>query len=549
MNKLNVIYHLARADFLERTRRYSFLVTLVLIVFMAYGYVPTRDALYITLSVDGARGLYNSAWIGSLVAILTGLTLPLVGFYLVKNAVERDTETRVGQIMATTPLTRPVYTLGKWLSNFAVLALMTGVIAIATVVLQLIIGEDRRLDLVTLLAPIIWVLLPTIALIGALAVLFETVGWLSGGLGNIIYFFACTTVTMASFMPVMLSSGGKDIPQLPVDVFGIGLPLSSMLQATKVAFPDIDFLNNSIGPVPVFLAGPLQTFVWAGVQWTPQVIAARLSWIAVAIAIALLAALFFNRFDPARERGRRTKADKQEKKEAEVIPTGLIPTQSPGSIGLTTPRLTPLVPAQRRFNFARILLAELRLLRKDLHWRWLVVAVVLIIAGALLPSEIARQYLLPFTWLWPILIWSALGTREARHHTAGMVFSAAHPLGRQLPAIYVAGVVVTALTGSGVAFNLLRAGDLSSLFAWTVAALFIPSLAIALAVWSGGSKLFEVVYLALWYAGPMNQFLPQLDFIGASGQAASFGTPLIFLVATVVLMGIALIGRQRQLRG
>jgi hypothetical protein len=82
-----------------------------------------------------------------------------------------------------------------------------------------------------------------------------------------------------------------------------------------------------------------------------------------------------------------------------------------------------------------------------------------------------------------------------------------------------------------------------------VAALFIPSLAIALAVWSGGSKLFEVVYLALWYAGPMNQFLPQLDFIGASDRSASFGTPLIFLVATFVLMGAALIGRQRQLRG
>jgi ABC-type transport system involved in multi-copper enzyme maturation permease subunit len=549
MNKLNVIYHLARADFLERTRRYSFLVTLVLIVFMAYGYVPSRDALYITLSVDGARGLYNSAWIGSLIAILTGITLPLVGFYLVKNAVERDTETRVGQIMATTPLTRPVYTLGKWLSNFAVLALITGVIALATIVLQLIIGEDRRLDLVTLLAPIIWVLLPTIALISAIAVLFETVGWLSGGLGNVIYFFACTTVTMASFMPVMLSSGGKDIPQLPVDVFGIGLPLSNMLQATKSAFPDIDFLNNSIGPVPVFLAGPLQTFEWAGVLWTPQVIAGRLFWIVVAIAVALLAALFFNRFDPARERGRRTKADKQEKKEAEVIPTGLIPTQAPGSIGLTTPRLTPLVPAQRRFNFARILLAELRLLRKDLHWRWFLVTVVLIIAGALLPSEIARQYILPFTWLWPILIWSALGTREARHHTAGMVFSAAHPLGRQLPAIYVAGVVVTALTGSGVAFNFLRAGDLASLFAWAVAVIFIPSLAIALAAWSGGSKLFEVVYLALWYAGPMNQFLPQLDFMGASDRAASFGTPLIFLIATLALMGIALIGRQRQLRG
>ena len=113
MTSLRSIYHLARADFLERTRRYSFLITLGLILFLAYSYVPSRDAGYITLAVDGARGVYNSAWVGSLVAILTGLILPLLGFYLVKNAVARDSQTGVGQIMATTPLTRPVYTLGK----------------------------------------------------------------------------------------------------------------------------------------------------------------------------------------------------------------------------------------------------------------------------------------------------------------------------------------------------------------------------------------------------------------------------------------------------
>jgi ABC-type transport system involved in multi-copper enzyme maturation permease subunit len=199
MNTLRSIYHLVRADFLERTRRYSFLVTLGLILCLAYGYVPARDAGYITLAVDGARGLYNSAWVGSLVAILTGITLPGLGFYLVKNAVARDLETGVGQIMAATPLSRPAYTLGKWLSNLAVLAVMIAVTGVATVVLQLVLGEDRRIDLAALLAPLTWVVLPTLALVAALAVLFETSGWLSGGLGNVVYFFVCAAVTMGSF--------------------------------------------------------------------------------------------------------------------------------------------------------------------------------------------------------------------------------------------------------------------------------------------------------------------------------------------------------------
>ena len=538
MRTVYIIYHLAHADFLERTRRYSFLITLGLILFLAYSYVPSRDAGYITLAVEGARGVYNSAWVGSLVAILTGITLPLLGFYLVKNAVARDTETGVGQIMATTPLTRPVYTLGKWLSNLAVLTLMAGVTALAAVVLQLARGEDRQLDLLALLSPMLWVVLPTLVLVAALAVLFETVGWLRGGLGNVIYFFVCTAVTMASFLPVMMNAGGPEVVSLPIDVFGIGLPLGSMLAATSAAFPGLDVGNNSIGPVPLALAGPLQTFVWAGVQWTPAVIVARLLWVGVAGAIALLAALCFNRFDPSHTRVRRQDGD-MAPVPVEVHETPVSPVQ------LVT--LLPLVAV--RFSFGRLLLAELRLMRASLRWWWLLIAAGVTIGGVLAPTDVAQHYLLPTAWLWPILVWSSLGTREVRNHTTQLVFSAAHPLGRQLPATWLAGVLMTALTGSGVALNLLLAGDLPSLFAWAVAALFIPALAVALAVWSGSGKLFEVVYMLLWWFGPLNQIVPQLDFMGVSDTARAAGMPLIYLVITVAVLGGALVGRRRQLQG
>ena len=44
MNTLRVIYHLARADFLERVRRSSFLVTLLVVVAVTYFYLPALDA-------------------------------------------------------------------------------------------------------------------------------------------------------------------------------------------------------------------------------------------------------------------------------------------------------------------------------------------------------------------------------------------------------------------------------------------------------------------------------------------------------------------------
>jgi hypothetical protein len=83
--------------------------------------------------------------------------------------------------------------------------------------------------------------------------------------------------------------------------------------------------------------------------------------------------------------------------------------------------------------------------------------------------------------------------------------------------------------------------------AWGVAALFIPALALAAGVWTGGGKLFEVLYLLLWYIGPMNR-TPFLDFIGASGVVRA-DTTAGFAIATLFLLACALLGRWRALEG
>jgi len=384
----------------------------------------------------------------------------------------------------------------------------------------------------------VWVVLPTLALVAALAVLFETVGWLSGGLGNIVYFFLCTAAVMASFMPVMMSAGSANAAPPLLDVFGIGLPLSAMLRATAQAFPGLDFGNNSIGPILAAWAGPLQTFEWAGVAWPPAIVASRMGWVGVAVVVAVFAALFFDRFDPARGRLRQPRAQAARgQAQAAAAPPAAAPAP------LQAAALTAAVHAP--FAFGRVLLAELRLSLKGLRWWWFVTAAALFAAGLLVPAGPARRYVLAFTWLWPVLAWSALGGREARHRVAQLTFAAPRPLARQLPAAWLAGALLAAFTGGGVALALLREGAGAGLLAWAAAVLFIPALALALAGWTGSGKLFEVVYLTLWYFGPLNNIVPQADFMGATG-----GTPalaLAYLLAAFILLGAALLGRQRQL--
>jgi hypothetical protein len=182
------------------------------------------------------------------------------------------------------------------------------------------------------------------------------------------------------------------------------------------------------------------------------------------------------------------------------------------------------------------------------------------LAALILPTAEARQIVLPFVCVWPLLIWSQLGNREVQNRTDQLVFSAAYPLRRQLVASWTAGFLLTLIASSGVIVRLILASDWSVVLAVVVAAAFIPAAALALGTWSGGSKLFEVVYLLLWTLGPMNQMVAALgfplvaeqfsalDYVGSSDAAISEGMPLYYAVLTILLLILALIGRKRQLQ-
>jgi len=186
MNTLRALYHLVRADFLERVRRYSFLIVLGATVYLGYAVATGRLTVWLGST---HRGVYNSAWVGILMTMSSTLLVSLAGFYIVKNALERDRRTGVGQIIATTPIGKFLYILGKALSNLAVLVVIMGILILAAVAAQLVRGEETQIELWLLISPFLLIWLPAMATVAALAVLFETLPGLRGGLGNVAYFF------------------------------------------------------------------------------------------------------------------------------------------------------------------------------------------------------------------------------------------------------------------------------------------------------------------------------------------------------------------------
>jgi hypothetical protein len=518
---------IARADFQERTRRYSFFLALLFAVFL--GYAAATGKMF--LQFDDYRGVYTSGWIGTLVALVITCFVSLVGFYVVKNSVERDRSTGVGQILAATPLSKITYAFGKFLSNFAVLSSMVAILALAALVMQFWVAEDAHFDLWALLSPFLLIALPTIALTAALALCFEMLPLLRGGFGNVAWFFVWS-----------FGIAAPAISKRPwLDPTGLIAVMNSLGAEARRYVPNYHggmSFRLDIGQHMQVIDG------WRsqGIAWNVQSILLRLVWLAVACAIALFAALVFDRFDSDTPGGA---AKPAKRKFSAAAPQQ--ESAAPAAIPSAQIHLTPLVVRPQSSAFSRIFLAELRLALFGRRWWWYLVAIGLLIAEFFSPLEVSRGPLLACAWMWAVFVWSPMGARESRFSTRQLLFCCANILPRQLLGCFLAGVSVAFLTGAGAGIRLAIAGDSSGLLAWLAGALLLPAFALFLGVASGTSKPFEALLTMLWYVGPMNH-TPGLDFTGSANGLHTISYALVFLALAVAFLLSSVALRSTQLR-
>jgi hypothetical protein len=517
MKLLRTLAALMKADILERTRRYSFLVTIAAALYLAY---LVNDGT-ISVHIGNCKPVPNSAWTGMAVALCTMTFIGIVGFYVVKNAIERDRDTGVGQILAGTPVGTTLYMMGKLLSNFAVLAAVTGILAVAAVLMQTFKGEG--LDIPAIVSPFLFLALPGMFFIGGIALFFESVKLLRGGFGNILFIFAYTALIAVPMETGIMST----------DVFGLRLAIERIQADVRVVVPEYDG-TFSIGMQTKEIKES-KPMVWGGLAWTPDNIGYRALPIAYGLLLAVAAAGLFDRF-ASNAAGRRTGRLSKFMERVTWAPLQKIP----GWI------LLPFEALFQRFATGRILVAELRLMLQGLPFWWYAVALGLWIASVATDPTSARADIFLFLWIWPVLLWSGMGTREKRFRTGSILFSAPRPLARQLPAEWGAGFLVGVFLASGLLLRLALNGETATFLSIIAGAVFIPSLALALGVWSGTSKTFEAIYVAFWYLGPAHH-TPSIDFMATTDKAAAAGTPVAFAIAAAVLFMLAIGGRWRQI--
>jgi hypothetical protein len=484
------ILGIALADWRARTRSFTFLIVGALALEFAYLFVPDQHAGYATVMIGTARGIYNAAWMGGLTALCSTILLAFVGFYLVRGAVGRDERFGTAEIVAAAPVTRIAFVAGKFFSNLAILTLISTLLVVGCAVMQQVRGETRAFDAGAYLLPFALVVIPSCALLAAIAVLFDTLRQLRGVWGSVAWFL------IAPFAIVVPLSAHNY--HAAIDPFGLAPLVDAMSAAAHTAFPGISTRDASIGASET---RSLQTFAWTGMHWTFASVASRVVWLGVAAAVVGVASVSFNRFATPRVRSQR----RARRSIASFVPT--IP-------GL------------------RLVRAELDVLAGATNG-WLLAALVATgIAGAFVPRVGLLEAVIPIALLLPLPFYGMLAGGERRGVDA-LVLSAPHAVSRTIAARIVA---------AGLLGTVPLAGAIVHLPALAIVGFASGALAMVIGRISGTPRTFEALYIAVWYLGALNH-LPIAD-LGADAAAA----PRTLALAGSLAVCIAAAGSRALLR-
>ena len=478
-------------DVLVRFRRLSTLVLLGLMLAAAWMWVPDPSTGRAVIVVDDHRALYTAGTIGLATASLSTIIVGLFGFYSVSNAVSRDLRTRVGQMLASTPLSRATYIVGRFLGNLAFLSCLLAVYAAGSFTMVLVRGEGS-FDPVSFATQYLLICVPAVVTVSALAILFEVTPLLRSRAGDVAFF-----VLWLSIMGINSATAVSGKAQW-FDPTGLGWVIQEIKKHSGTT-------SLSIGATSFDKTKPPIDF--DGIPFNASTILPRAANAAAPLVLLLPAMVFFHRFDPAKVKtpGRREGSKKGRLLFLSRFITWIIPPTPRGAISAAA--------------------WDARLTFLERPWGLLAIAAAWIAAladgkGAVPVAVIAGGFLI-----------SSIASRERMQGTSALVASSPviagrHGLWKLVASILVLFVVMTPL--------LVRFGleDPARAFRLGAGMLLLAGIANLLGFLTGGPRSFVAILLVAVYIA-VNDGASFIDFAGFH-EAIDVGVAVRWAVAAIV---------------
>lgn len=504
-------------DLRVRVRRTSTLVLLFVLCALPYRFVPPSFSGRTPMIVDGHRALLSSSVIALSTACLGSIFLAMLGFYLVSSTIRRDIISRVGSIVAATPITNGEYLAGKLLGNVGFLALIAGFYMLSVMGLHLLRGEGP-MEPGVYFATYVAVMGPTVVVVASLALLFECARPLSGRFGDAVYFLVWTAmVSLTALWEPSAATGWFDF----ADVLGMIFMLRQVSEHG---------LHEGISVGNMAFDGTLTPWIFPGIRWNATALATRLGSASVAVPVFVAAGLLFSRFDPVKIRA-------PDGRTGRGVSAAIHAVMRPLTGGLV--RLLRWVPG----NLIGLTLGEV-LLTAMLSPLLLVLMVVLAGWGMAAPMGTLGRVVVPASFVVLALAIAGIGVRDADAGTRALLWTAPG-VKRSYYAGKLAAAALIATMFVAVPLVRIAAVNPASATSLMIGALWSASLAVALGRVSGSAKLFSGGFLFFLYLVLSANTAPAFDFAGWNGVATN-RVRVGYAVATILLAVVSTLPRVRS---
>lgn len=519
LNRLYQIYYIGKSDFIDRIRSKNILMITLLMVYISYLFFPENNSsLYYTLNYfyNGFfyRGIYNSTWLGWVYTIAFISVVSLIGFYFVRNSIMREKKLLIGEITASTEVKSWIFIFGKAFGNLMFLLLQMFVVILITIIMQFVRGESYFLNPIKLLTPFLILAVPTCFIIAVMAIIFDTVPFLTGTFGNIAYFFMWAGIIVASMQERAYSLS---------DVFGMNTAGRIVLEQLKCRFKEFKNMDSFNLGVSEALHGNVKTFVMDKVNISASVLFGRSFWILIGILLLFLVAVFFKRTSliKGKSAGRAKDTKKNEKSKNYNHQNRVV--------------LSPIFENKTYSNNFFIIESKFKIMLALPNLWWYGIVIMCSVGVIFAQGDNLYKLLIPAIWILPIFIWSKLGTIERNFHMEDYLLTYKNYRNAELLNSITAGIIFTIIINISVIIKFLMLRNLIGVLYVLMAVFFVNALGMFIGSAFASSTAFEMIYIILWYVGVLNS-LPSLNFIGLAKNGACTYIPVVFF-----LIGIALV--------
>ncbi len=468
MKTARAVWGAAKADFLERARRFSFLALCALAVFFTFWFVP-RPAGFTALVIDPGEFVQGGdpSWIPMSAAMCGGMLLCLFGFAYILNSVRRDRESGVLSLLRTSPTKRLPYLLGKLVSDaLLLLCLLAAVMAGAFLIME-IRFPGRFLPAWDFFSPFLCVV-PGLIFVSAFALLTECAPLFRRRSGLSIALFFCFSIAVLSLAAVDIN------PHRLISVLDFSgyLWMRDSISAAARSVTGRPLTQISIFTDSHVGGANLKILAFHGLAPSVLYLTDKLVLLAASVLLTVLA----SRLLP-----------KTEKVSAARRPSPA-PSKAKGSF-------RPAVPACRFGLFP----SELRKALGPQPAFWWACAAGLWTACLFSPMETVRSALFALTFAWLIPVFSRMGCMEHQSGMTSVLRAVPGAMARQALACWQAGAAVSLVAALPALVRLFCLADGAGFLSALIFALFVPSMALFLGEFTASNRPFEVLMLILCF--------------------------------------------------